>query len=90
MLMSLFAGNIWGPLIRTYLRTCTVTDCSLDGTVDFLLGLFGWSRLGLTWLITVYFLSHNTIQSNSRALFILPAEQALLQVAFWSFCSYTS
>ena len=38
--------------------------------------LFGWFRFGLAWLITVYFLSHNTIQSTSRALFILPAEQA--------------
>ena len=41
-----------------------------------LMSMFGWSRFGLAWLITAYFLSHNTIQSTSRALFILPAEQA--------------
>ena len=37
--------------------------------------LFRWSRLDLTWFITTYFLSHNTIHSTSRALFILPAER---------------
>jgi hypothetical protein len=32
--------------------------------------------LGISRLVLAYFLSHNTIYSNSRALFILPAEHS--------------
>ena len=39
-----------------------------------LVRLAWWTVLG--WHITAYFFSQNTIHSNSRALFILPTEQA--------------
>jgi hypothetical protein len=38
---------------------------------------FGLSQLGLSRLIPAYLLSHNTIHSTIRALFLESAEQAL-------------
>ena len=38
---------------------------------------YGAVQLILARLVSVYFLSHNTIHSTSRVLFILPAEQPL-------------
>jgi hypothetical protein len=38
---------------------------------------FGLSQLGLSRLIPTYFLSHNTIHSTSRAIFLESAERAL-------------
>jgi hypothetical protein len=45
-----------------------------------LLRSFGLSQLGLSRLILAYLLSHNTIYSTSRALFLESAEQKLIVV----------
>ena len=52
---------------------CAIEFASTRDSV--LLGLFGLSNLGLSRLVLAYLLSHNTIHSASRTLFIRSAEQ---------------
>jgi hypothetical protein len=59
--------------LKSYFLMFPKPTCQGCGTMR----SFGLSHLGLSRLIPAYLLSHNTIHSTSRALFLESAEQAL-------------